>query len=184
MGYVFTLGLPMSHRCSAGVVTAFVFGLSLWLGNTVANAQSQTDSKYLLARPVYLNIHPIGDAQHVFSEDLVTAMAQQKLTAMHDAVISTQGNHLPSRVRVLRIFYIVNQQSIANGVVMAATAKVDLLRTTDRHDTVLATSIYSGVLQTMAQGPQASQVKLRLRQAFKKELYARIHQAFTNTAAQ
>ena len=166
-----------------------VLGLGLWLGAAAVGAQTAGDQgtnsgNYQPARPVYLDVRPIGGAESLLDKGLVEAMAQEALSSIDESVIRMRGDALPPSVRVLRVMYIAHQQPKPGGVVMAASAKIDLLRTRqDRSDTVLATSIYSGVQQSMIQGANENDALEGVRESFKKSLVKRIKQAFTDSAA-
>lgn len=146
---------------------------TLCAGSTVAAPVSQQAST---ERPVYLDIQPAGDFDDaILGADDVAAMAREALAGQQQAVIRMKGPNLPANVRVLRILYIVHRQRETEGMTLAASASTALLRTADEGDGVVQTfSIYSGLQQTLVQGPSGNRTAARLRRGFKQALQARI----------
>lgn len=128
-------------------------------------------------RPIYLDVVPVAEDK-VLPEGLVVAMARQTLSTAHQAVIVLHGQALPPGVRVLRILYIVQQQSGATGTTLAASASTALLRTADVAARTQTSSLYSGMQQTLVQGPDNPDTVASLRAHFKQELQDRIASAF------
>lgn len=130
-------------------------------------------------RPIYLDVVPVAGAENkVLPEGFVAAMAKQALSTGHQAVIRLHGQNLPPGVRVLRILYIVHEQSGSSGTTLAASASTALLRTaTDTAGRTQTYSLYSGMQQTLVQGPDKSETISSLRAHFKQELQDRIASA-------
>lgn len=136
-------------------------------------------------RPIYLDVIPVaGAADTALPVGVVVAMAREALSSAHQAVIRVRGQNLPPGVRVLRILYIVHQQSDATGTTLAASASTALLRTAaDAAGRIQTFSIYSGLQQTLVQGPDEGATVSSLRSHFKQELQSRIASAFSARAA-
>lgn len=148
-------------------------------------ADTRSDSAIEPQRPVYVDIVPVGDARYsMLPEELVAALASEALSDARQAAIRMSGQEMAPGVRVLKIMYIVHEQQEENGVIVAASASVELLRTVDRGAQGAQTlSIYHGLQQTLVQGPNVTRAREQLRSAFKKELQARIGSAFENPDA-
>lgn len=136
-------------------------------------------------RPIYLDVVPVAGAENkVLPAGVVVAMARQTLSSAHQAVIQLHGQHLPPGVRVLRILYIVHEQSGSDGTTLAASASTALLRTAaDSAGGTQTYSLYSGMQQTLVQGPDKSDTISSLRAHFKQELQDRIASAADINAA-
>lgn len=173
-------------------ITLMVASVLLSFGTAFADSNQLTleqqralSSKYWLARPVYLEIRAINDDQSVLTRKQIADMASHALDKFGESAILMSDNIFPDKVRVLRIMYVVHEQPTDRGEVIAASAKVELLRTAaDQYSTVLATSIYSGLQQSLTQAADQSTARQQTREAFERSLDKRIVAAFTNTAAQ
>lgn len=132
-------------------------------------------------RPVYLDIRPVANPNHAsLSDDLIADMAREKLASMDRRAVVLGDQALPSGVYVVRILYIVHRQPTGDEVTLSASASTQLLRTDDRdHDGVVQTySAYSGLQQILVQGNDEQEASERVRDAFKRQLEARISAAF------
>ncbi|MDA3920338.1 MAG: hypothetical protein PF501_06630 [Salinisphaera sp.] len=182
----------MRHLLLWPQLAALLAGILLTAGTAVAagnqltlDEQRALASKYWLARPVYLNIRAIKDKQHILSRKQIAEMATKALDKFGASTILMNDDVLPDRVRVLRIMYVIREQPTDRGVVIAASANIDLLRTApEQYSTVLATSIYSGLQQTLIQAGNSEKARQETRKAFERSLDKRIKQAFIDTAAQ
>ena len=150
--------------------------------NPPAGPTRANDDSVAVERPIYLDVVPVAGApEHTLPPDVVIAMARESLAGVHQAVIPVDGQHLPSGVRVLRIMYIVHEQTDATGTTLAASASTALLRTAaDAAGHELIYSNYSGLQQTLVQGPDAAKAQADLRSHFKQELQSRIASAFSD----
>ncbi|MES1927170.1 hypothetical protein [Salinisphaera sp. T31B1] len=162
-------------------------GLMLFVFCAAALAQPAEDQTRRAApeRPVYIDVMPVADAGNsILPDDVVAAMASEALSGARQASIRMHGQDLPSGVRVLRVMYIVHEQPEADGVTLAASASTELLRTVATGNGEMQTlSVYNGLQQTLVSGPDMERAQSLLRDAFKKELQARIDSAFQRAEA-
>ncbi|MES1939854.1 hypothetical protein T5B8_06411 [Salinisphaera sp. T5B8] len=175
----------LARRGLVGVaLCVFAFATSAFAQAQTQDANPKTSAERP-PRPVYLDIVPVADARYsMLPEELVTSLAREALADARQATIRMAGEDLPAGVRVLRIMYIVHQQEEDDGVTAAVAASTELLRTANEGDGGLQTfSIYNGLQQTLVQGRDVTRAREQLRDAFKKELQARISSAFQNAEA-
>jgi len=159
-------------------LAALLVAISMLAMAGAALAQSPQSAQQ---RPVYLDIRPVANPNHSsLSDDLIADMARDKLASMNRSAIVMGDKTLPPGVYVLRILYIVHRQPGSDEVTLSASASTQLLRTDDRdHDSVVQTySIYNGLQQVLVQGSDEQKTSARLRDAFKRQLKARISAAF------
>ncbi|MDA3921051.1 MAG: hypothetical protein PF501_10285 [Salinisphaera sp.] len=159
--------------------SVFLLFLALVVPSMPASAASGSDQAP--ARPIYLDIVPIGGtAQSAMPPQSVAAMARESLGGAGLTIIRRDGQPLPAGVRVLRILYIVHEQSTTTSTTLSASASTDLLRTrADSQGHVLVDSLYSGLQQTLVQGADEMAARQNLRSHFKQELHRRIASALT-----
>lgn len=161
-------------------LTLLLLGVLMLATFGPAVAQSQNSATQ---RPVYLDVRPVANANHSsLSDDLISSMARDKLASMDLPTISMGGQRLPPDVYVLRILYIVHRQPGHDELTLSASASTQLLRTDDRDGdgVVRAYSAYNGLQQVLVQGSDEQNVNMRLRDAFERQLKARISAAFLN----
>ncbi|HET7315030.1 hypothetical protein [Salinisphaera sp.] len=131
-------------------------------------------------RPLYLDIVGTQASQAVLPDDLIAAMAREVLSQSGRAVIGVGDGNPPSGVRVLRIMVLVSESQDATGTVIAAAATTSLLHTPAGGSGDTATrSLYQGMQQEMATGPDENSVQDALRGLFKTELQKRIRAALS-----
>jgi len=172
------------HKKASFHLIALVAGLWALCASSSALAQTQ-EQQAPAERPVYLDIQPLaGAGDAALPEDVVGAMAREALADMQQATIRVKSDSLPTNARVLRILYIVHRQPQASGMTLAASASTALLRTAIEGDGGVQTfSVYSGLQQTLVQGPDERRATARLRTAFRQALQARIGSAFDTPGA-
>ncbi len=159
-------------------LTALLVAVSLLATAGAAFAQSQQSAKH---QPVYLDIRPVADTNHSsLSDDLIVTIVRDQLASMERAAVLMGDQTLPPEVHVLRILYIVHRQPSSDDVTLAASASTQLLRTEDRdRDGVVQTfSLYAGLQQILVRGSDEQKASARLRDAFERQLEARISAAF------
>ncbi|GAB3670183.1 hypothetical protein [Salinisphaera aquimarina] len=179
-GRLFThpLSIFMKKKNNHTRLAALLVAISMLAMAGAALAQSPQSAQQ---RPVYLDIRPVANPNHSsLSDDLIADMARDKLASMNRSAIVMGDKTLPPGVYVLRILYIVHRQPGSDEVTLSASASTQLLRTDDRdHDGVVQTySIYNGLQQVLVQGSDEQKTSARLRDAFKRQLKARISAAF------
>ena len=131
-------------------------------------------------RPLYLDIVGTQTGQAVLPDDLVEAMAREVLSQSGQAVLTVDDHNLPDGVRVLRIMILVSESQDATGTAIAAAATTSLLHTPTGSDGDTATrSLYQGMQQEMATGPDEADAEDALRARFKTELQTRIRAAMS-----
>lgn len=131
-------------------------------------------------RPLYLDIVGTQTGQAILPDDLIEAMAREVLSQNGQAVLTVDDDNLPDGVRVLRIMVLVSESHDATGTAMAAAASTSLLHTPagGSGDTA-ARSLYQGMQQEMATGPNEADAEDALRASFKTELQKRIRAAMS-----
>lgn len=162
-------------------IVRIVVLVCLMLAVTPMMASGRDGARHKTVQPIYLEIVPVAsDTAAVIPVDDVARMAQESLAQVGQAVLrADNGDALPAGVRVLRIMYIVHDQSAATGTTLSASASTVLMRTAvDKHRHLRMNSIYSGLQQTLVQGPDKTTAVDKLRDHFGQELRARIASAF------
>lgn len=164
----------------AALVLLCVLASSVALADTSSSSPGSGAGDAANERPIYLDVIPVAGAEDtVLPAGVIVAMAREALSTGHQAVIRMDGQTLPPGVRVLRILYIVHEQSDPSGTTLAASASTALLRTaTDSAGRTQVYSTYSGLQQTLVQGPDEAGATKSLRAHFKQELQSRIASAF------
>lgn len=164
-------------------LVVFVIALSTLL--IVGTALAQSDQS-ATKRPVYLDIRAVAREQHSsLSDDLIEAMARDGLSATGRPIVRLSAQTLPPDVYVLRILYVAHEQPGSDEFALAASASTQLLRTDDNDsDGVVQTySLYSGLQQILVQGDDEQNASERMRDAFNRQLKARISAAFLNLSS-
>lgn len=142
--------------------------------------QRASSSAATSGRPLYLDIVGTQTGQAVLPDDLIEAMAREVLSQTGQAVITVGDDSLPDGVRVLRIMVLVSESQDATGTAVAAAASTSLLHTpAGGSDDTATRSLYQGMQQEMATGPNETDAENALRARFKTELQKRIRAAMS-----
>lgn len=151
-------------------VLLIAFGLAL--APLAGAAQSESPLIRVMVRPI-----SAVPADHPLAPAAVTAAVGRIVAARGYRWEPLSGAALPVGSTVIRVLYIVTEQTTDGAPVVAASAATQLLQAGDIGGGKLVLSLYSGVQQNLSQLPDLSAARAEVTDLFVAELRERINDA-------